>query len=114
MDSIKAQCWHDREKQQVEAEIRKLTVKEEDLRQDTIQVEEKLDELEDFLSDNRDKMPTVVSKAIRTEEETRTEELEDLSHTRSQLKREMLSLFAILQDLSEAGKEDGCSCMAGK
>ena len=66
MDFSSLPCWHEKKREKIDAKITELIVKKENLRQEEMQIEEKLEKIEDFRFCNK-QMPLVVSKPLENQ-----------------------------------------------
>ena len=103
-------CWHEQKRGTIDAKITELIVKKENLRQESMQIEEKLDKIENLRSSNKQLLPLVVSKALGNEEIQLDELLDDLTMAKYHLQKEISALMDKLEEVSEHGREDGCGC----
>ena len=109
MDPGSTPCWHEQKRGNIDAKITELIVKKENLRQEEMQIEEKLEKIEDFRFSNK-QMPLVVSKALENQEIQLDELHDDLTVAKHHLQKEILGLIDKLEEVSEHGREDGCPC----
>ena len=110
MDPSSTYCWHEQKRGEIDAKITELSVKKENLRQEEMQIEEKLEEIEDFRFSNKKQMPLVVSKALENKEIQLDELHDDLTMAKHHLQKEILGLIDKLEEVSEHGREDNCPC----